>query len=484
MNYELMTANCLCDSSLLQSFDGNNNTKHESIKEEKINFNILTKSIIANLFDFNVDIINCYNLVFNLKILVHNLGFYCMALMFILQLIFLFIYHTKKLKSIKYFMLIFNNEKIKERNNLYPPKYKKYINDKKLFKSKNIETTNTPEFNDEKYESNSNSKKKIRLINTNVLEIITKKNKLKSNTLFFSIADKKKKKEMQTEAIDSCASLKANNIIKNQNRKIIHKILTNKKIGKISFFNKNKIEEKKNNSIHQNIIRISNNGEHLQDMDYKMASFEDKRSFLRIYLSYLVDSQIILGTFCTENYLNLFIIKLSFFVYTFQISFFLNAFFYTDKYISDAYHNDGVLDFFSGLPKSIYSFFATLITTNLLKMLSSSKSELMRVLKGKRKYKNYLYIIDIKLRKLKRKLVIYFIFVFLLGLFFLYYVSAFCAVYRNSQRYWVIGCLESFGVDCLVSVIICILPATFRYIAIKKHIKFCYILANIISIFL
>ena len=73
MNYELMTANCLCDSSLLQSFDGNNNTKHESIKEEKINFNILTKSIIANLFDFNVDIINCYNLVFNLKILVHNL---------------------------------------------------------------------------------------------------------------------------------------------------------------------------------------------------------------------------------------------------------------------------------------------------------------------------------------------------------------------------------------------------------------------------
>ena len=44
-------------------------------------------------------------------------------------------------------------------------------------------------------------------------------------------------------------------------------------------------------------------------------------------------------------------------------------FFYTDEYISDAYHNDGVLDFFSGLPKCIYSFIATLITTNLLRML-------------------------------------------------------------------------------------------------------------------
>ena len=37
--------------------------------------------------------------------------------------------------------------------------------------------------------------------------------------------------------------------------------------------------------------------------------------------------------------------------------------------------NDGILDFFSGLPKAIYSFIATLITTNLLKMLSNSQSE-------------------------------------------------------------------------------------------------------------
>ena len=48
---------------------------------------------------------------------------------------------------------------------------------------------------------------------------------------------------------------------------------------------------------------------------------------------FLVDSQIILGTFCTDNHLDLFVIKLSFLVFTFQISFFLNALFYTDEYI-------------------------------------------------------------------------------------------------------------------------------------------------------
>ena len=93
-------------------------------------------------------------------------------------------------------------------------------------------------------------------------------------------------------------------------------------------------------------------------------------------------------------------------------------FFYTDEYISEAYHNDGVLDFVSGLPKSLYSFVATLITTNLLRMLSNSKSELKQLIRDKRQHKNYIYLLDIKLKKLRKKLIVYFIFVFSLGLFF------------------------------------------------------------------
>ena len=182
--------------------------------------------------------------------------------------------------------------------------------------------------------------------------------------------------------------------------------------------------------------------------------------------------------------MDLFVIKISFLVCTFQISFFLNALFYTDEYISDSYHNDGVLDFFSGLPKSIYSFFATLITTNLLRMLSSSKNELMRVIKRNGRFQNYTDIINIKLTKLRNKLIVYFICVFLLESFFLYYVTVFCAVYRYSQKYWFIGCLESFAMDSFVALIICIFLALFRYISIISHIKCFYIVANIISTFL
>ncbi len=116
-------------------------------------------------------------------------------------------------------------------------------------------------------------------------------------------------------------------------------------------------------------------------MDYEEAIIYDKRSYIKMYWSSLVDSQIILDTFFTDSNLNLFIIKLSFFVSIFEINFFLNALFYTDEYISDAYHNNGVLDFVSGLPKSFYSFLLTLLLTSLLKILSNSKDELMKIIK-------------------------------------------------------------------------------------------------------
>jgi hypothetical protein len=269
---------------------------------------------------------------------------------------------------------------------------------------------------------------------------------------------------------------------KNKNKK--NKAISNKKdnikLDKKIMYNLETIGQKKVSNENQD----KTTDEDLQDMDFAQAIIYDKRSYLKMYWSFLVDTQIILGTFCTESYLNLFVIKLSFFVFTFQISFFLNAFFYTDEYISNAYHNDGALDFISGLPKSIYSFVATLVTTNLLRMLSNSRTELKKLIREKRKHKNYIYLINIKLKKLRKKLIAYFIFVFTLGLVFFYYVSAFCAVYKYSQKYWFLGCLQSFGIDSAVAIIICIFIALFRYISIKRKIKYFYFLANFISTFL
>jgi len=109
MDYDLMVANCICDSSILQTEEKNDTNKEDKKeKSESVNFKSVTKSFISNLLSFNFEVKRCYNLAINTKILLHNIGFYCLSSMFILQMIFFFIYLTKKLKSIKNFMLAFN----------------------------------------------------------------------------------------------------------------------------------------------------------------------------------------------------------------------------------------------------------------------------------------------------------------------------------------------------------------------------------------
>ena len=222
--------------------------------------------------------------------------------------------------------------------------------------------------------------------------------------------------------------------------------------------------------------------EEINDMDFEEALIHDNRPFYRIYVAYLLEEHIIFNTICTDMYLDLRSIKLSFLIFGYEISFFLNALFYTDEYISDTYHNDGVLDFFSSLPKSIYSFIVTLVLSGLLKMLSSSKKQLNKIIKEREDKKEYLEAIEKELNKLKIKLVWYYIIVFILGIFFVYYVSAFCAVYQNSQTFWLIGCFESMALDFITPFLICLILSVLRYIGIKSRSSCAYKTAKILNV--
>ena len=541
INYDLMAANCLCNSTFLQQDRIIDNKKEEEI--ENINFKTLSKSFISNLLNFNIEVIYCYNLVFDSIILIKNIGFYCMLNLFIFQIIFLSIFLFKKLKPIKDFMLNFNTIENKKEpssnskdknfngikvidNNENETKNKDSIKTKLRTNSEyNINIKNGKVSNEN---INDNSRRRLNLHNdliapnnlivedniqnpeNKIKEINISTSKIQNRIVNINNRKTKKLASRQSRKINTLISKddkrRQNSAVKikdslsnqdNQNNnnnlnsiKPKKKLIKKKKIKrKIMNIMETKVENYNNKYISKNNEDLANTKqikfeEELQEMDYEDAIIYDKRSYIKIYWSSLVNSQIILGTFFTDNNLNLLIIKISFLFCIFQISFFLNALFYTDDYISDAYHNNGVLDFVSGLPKSIYSVLVTLIISNLLKMLSNSKNELKKLIKEKSKDKEYIDLINVKLKKLRNKLIIYFILVFLLGIFFLYYVSSFCAVYRYSQKYWFFGCLESFGMDTLIAIIICIIVAFFRFIAIKKKKKIFFILSNIIDKFL
>ena len=116
INYDLKAANCMCNSSLIKMSSNNNdvnNINNNNNKDDSITFKNLKKILIANLLDFNLDVIKCYNLVLNLKILKKNIGFYCMGFLFLLQIISLFVFLHKKLIPIKLFMLKFRRSNSK-----------------------------------------------------------------------------------------------------------------------------------------------------------------------------------------------------------------------------------------------------------------------------------------------------------------------------------------------------------------------------------
>ena len=126
-----MVANCKCDSSIFQE-EEKNKTENDKSEYGIGSFKDLSKFIISNLLDFNYEVIKCYNLIFNIKILRHNIGFKCLSIMLFFQIISFFIYLIRKVESIKNFMIIYNdlqkiNKKKNSLNKNSPPKKNIYI---------------------------------------------------------------------------------------------------------------------------------------------------------------------------------------------------------------------------------------------------------------------------------------------------------------------------------------------------------------------
>ena len=107
------------------------------------------------------------------------------------------------------------------------------------------------------------------------------------------------------------------------------------------------------------------------------------------------------------------------------------------------------------------------------------------------KYKNFKNERDEKifkiLQRMERKLIGFFIFTFLVFLFHWYFISAFCAVYQNTQKIY----LRDSGISILTSLIdpfiiygiTCILRAISLTLCCRKKLSCIYKLSDLIPIF-
>ena len=83
------------------------------------------------------------------------------------------------------------------------------------------------------------------------------------------------------------------------------------------------------------------------------------------------------------------------------------------------------------------------------------------------------------MRKINNSMKSYFILVFILSLLFWYYVTAFCAVYRQSQINWVYGALTSFVISLFIPFILAFINVGLRKISFSCRNEVLYHLARL-----
>ena len=145
---------------------------------------------------------------------------------------------------------------------------------------------------------------------------------------------------------------------------------------------------------------------------------------------------------------------------------FMNGLFFTDDSMHKATKSDDY-NFGQQLPKIIFSIIGTHVIEVLLCYLSMTDSVMYEVKElAKRKYTEE--IIGEKVNTMKRKLIAYFIISFILFIFYWYFISAFCAVYQNTQKIFLLDFLMGTLFEYIDPFIIYLLKVLLRHLSIAK----------------
>ena len=274
-----------------------------------------------------------------------------------------------------------------------------------------------------------------------------------------------------------------------------NKINKNKKIQSennyIPNFNKNqsntisfkRIKMKDNNPNNiilkkcQKVLKLNDN--ELNNLPYIKAIRIDNRTYIQYYLSLLKTNHLLIFSFYIQNNdYNSQIIKIFLFFFLFSLHLTINALFFNDETMHKILIDKGSYNFLYQMPQIIYSSLISAFITKFIKYLALSEKQVLEIKnenKDDRKKSN----LDIKFKKLKKKLkikfIIFFIISFLLLLLFGFYIICFFGIYIKTQIHLIKDTGISFILPLIYPFGIYLLPGIFRLSALhdKKKDKEC-----------
>ena len=121
----------------------------------------------------------------------------------------------------------------------------------------------------------------------------------------------------------------------------------------------------------------------------------------------------------------------------------MNGLFFSHESMHHLYVNNGEYSFVQQIPQILYSLIVSHILEVFLCYLSMTDTSVYQIKGLSKEEKSGEKILDI-IECMKKKLVGFFVFTFFLFLFYWYFISAFCAVYQNTQKIFLRDSLTSF----------------------------------------
>ena len=246
-----------------------------------------------------------------------------------------------------------------------------------------------------------------------------------------------------------------------------------------------KYENKNDNKENEVTEKIQDlKDDELTDLDYEEAIILDKRTYWQLYFSLLKKDQLILFTFFRKDDYNLPQIKILLFIVSFAFFFAVNGFFFTDESMDNIYEVNGTFSLIFQIPQILYSSIITTIISIILQKLSISEDNILEMKKEKDLVKSREKANKI-LKNLKLKLILFLAISFILMLFFSYFISCFCAVYGNTQFILIEDTLVSFVLSLIYPFGFKLLPGLFRIPALrakKKKKKWLYRISKLVNL--
>ena len=489
-NYNLTMKKSQCDCFIQK---GETKTNMDEINFEDSN---IKDEFFDTLKNSNFRVLKCFKLIFSVDGQKNNIGSYIMSGLYFIFILLILIYIFKGNYKLNIFIngiiqqkldwITKNNEKglnpvndieiFNRSNKNINPKKKKIKSGKKNKKVRNKNKNKSKEkIKNEKFKNNNKSseisypprRKQKNIINNENLTFKTTFDKLNSK---------------QSKTLDK---------IKNEN----NLINLNSKKNKIKTLNKQKIQNNPHNNNDDNlkkyikdfmpIYKIEELTDHeLNNLNYEIALILDKRTYFQYYFSLLKKKHIILFAFYPNQDYNLFTVKISLLILSFSLYFTINGFFFTDETMNKINSDHGRFDFLYQIPQLIYSTLISSFINFILKLLSLSENQIL-IIKQEKNLLNVKKRTINMIKYLKIKLAFFFVFSFLFMLFFWYFISCFCTVYKNTQKILIIDTLISFTLSLIYPFVINLFPGFMRISALRtnaKDRKYLYILSGYIAL--